>query len=90
MIIIGIILSILAICGFIFVIYRFIIEACNHGPNTLEIKDKKKLMKASCEKCYQSFKWIEEDALVKYKYGTKYIVHCPHCNRLTTVNKEER
>lgn len=90
MIIIGVILSILAFCGLIFAIYYFVADARNHDPNSLETKDKEKSMKATCEKCHQSFNWSEEDALVKYKYGTKYIVHCPHCDRLTTVNKEER
>ena len=38
-----------------------------------------------CEKCKQEFTWEEKDALCKYKYGTKYIVHCPHCDKLTKV-----
>ena len=40
---------------------------------------------AQCEKCDFFFVWREEDALIKYKYGTKYIIHCPRCNKLTKV-----
>ena len=38
-----------------------------------------------CKKCNQEFEWEEESALCKYNYGTKYIVQCPHCGRLTKV-----
>ena len=41
-----------------------------------------------CEKCKKSFEWSEDDALIKYSYGTKYVVHCPRCDKLTIVNKE--
>ena len=40
-----------------------------------------------CEKCNQSFKMHEDDALVKYQYGAKYVVHCPHCDKLTKASR---
>lgn len=43
-------------------------------------------MKAICEKCNTEFEWHEKDAIVKYKYGSKYILHCPCCDKLTKVN----
>ena len=42
-------------------------------------------MTSVCEKCKQEFEWEEEDALCKYKYGTKYLVPCPRCGKLTKV-----
>lgn len=46
-------------------------------------------MEAVCEKCNREFVWEETDALVKYKYGNKYIVHCPFCDKLTKVEKNK-
>lgn len=45
-------------------------------------------MIANCEKCKLPFHWEEDDALIKYKYGTKFITHCPHCDKLTVVRRE--
>lgn len=42
-------------------------------------------MISKCEKCKENFEWTEDDALVKYGYGDKYIVHCPYCDKLTKV-----
>lgn len=51
-----------------------------------EKEEKEDMFTASCEYCHKIFNITEKDALVKYKYGTKYIVHCPHCDKLTKVN----
>lgn len=52
-----------------------------------EIKEREREMTSKCEKCAQTFTWFEDDALVKYGYGDKYILHCPHCDKLTKVTK---
>lgn len=44
------------------------------------------MIDALCEKCSNWFIFDTKDALVKYQYGSKYIVHCPHCNKLTKVS----
>ena len=50
-------------------------------------KGVKRKMTSKCEKCGEVFEWFEDDALVKYGYGDKYIIHCPHCDKLTKVTK---
>lgn len=42
-------------------------------------------MTGMCKKCKQEFNWEEEDALIKLQYGTKFIVPCPHCDKLNIV-----
>ena len=68
----------------------FIVDKCvpNEEEDYLKLKEEKGNM-SNCEKCKEPFRWYEKDALIKYKYGSKFIVHCPHCNKLTKVYKEE-
>ena len=49
-------------------------------------EEKEDMYITTCEYCKKMFNVMEKDALVKYKYGTKYIVHCPYCDKLTKVN----
>ena len=81
-------------CTIIILIFlSFIIIACYcsfvvgaRADESYSQKEKGKTMEAICEKCNIKFKWHEKDALVKYKYGSKYILHCPYCGKLTKVN----
>ena len=50
-------------------------------------KRERQQMTSRCEKCNEIFTWFEDDALVKYGYSDKYILHCPHCDKLTKVTK---
>lgn len=45
-----------------------------------------KSMNATCEYCYKWFEWKENNAICKYKYGSRFIVHCPYCDKLTKVD----
>lgn len=49
-------------------------------------EEKEDMFIVNCEYCHKIFNITEKDALVKYKYGTRYIVHCPYCDKLTKVN----
>ena len=51
-----------------------------------EQKGEAKHMSATCEYCGKWFEWEEIDAISKYKYGSRFIVHCPYCNKLTKVD----
>ena len=44
------------------------------------------MIKAVCKKCNKCFVFREKDALIKYKYGTKYLINCPNCNKLTEID----
>ena len=66
----------------------FIYFCCIVGARADKRKEDKKIMIATCEKCHNDFTWTEDDAIIKYYYGAKYIVHCPHCDKLTKIDKE--
>ena len=81
-----------AIFGFILAIALMMLVMDKFVPNDEKdymTQDERKEHMSICEKCKQSFSWNEKDALIKYKYGTKFIVHCPHCDKLTKVYIEE-
>ena len=45
-----------------------------------------KMRKFECDKCHTEFEMQEEDILVKYKYGEKLLMRCPHCDKITKIN----
>ena len=50
---------------------------------------REKIYVSKCPKCTQQVEWQEKDMIVKYAYGMKGIIHCPHCDKLITVWREE-
>jgi endogenous inhibitor of DNA gyrase (YacG/DUF329 family) len=80
---------IISILFFAFAAYCCVRVGANADTDnyTQEMKERGKQMTSNCEKCAQTFSWFEDDALVKYGYGDKYILHCPHCDKLTKVTK---
>ena len=81
-----IIIFVLLLLVFIFCAFRIGAKADAYYVNQNGEKNIGGYVKATCEKCNKWFMFEEKDALVKYKYGTKYIVHCPYCDKLTKVN----
>ena len=59
-------------------------DSDNYQPR----EEKEDMYIATCEYCHKMFNTTENDALVKYQYGTKYIVHCPHCDKLTKITRD--
>ena len=51
--------------------------------------EERTMHKTKCTKCKKPFQWNEKDALIKYKYGSLFVVHCPHCDKLTKASIEE-
>lgn len=81
-----IIVFVLLLLVFIFCAFRLGAKADYYYNQNTEGENVKGYMKATCEKCNKWFMFEEKDALIKYKYGTKYIVHCPYCDKLAKVN----
>lgn len=78
------------ICFIIIILFSAVLCYCSlvvgaRADKSYLQKGEKEKMKATCEKCNEEFEWFEKDALVKYKYGSKYILHCPCCDKLTKV-----
>jgi endogenous inhibitor of DNA gyrase (YacG/DUF329 family) len=46
-------------------------------------------MTTICIKCAKKFTWEETDAIVKDKYGTRYLVPCPHCKKINIIYQSE-
>ena len=80
----ALILGILAAIALIIVMSALKVGADADFDESSE-EQKKELFISKCEVCDEAIAWTKDEPLVKQKYGTEFILQCPHCGKLTKV-----